>query len=533
MSLIVSQIITGVTASDEEIISSAAKKLSLKAEDIRLGGVHKVSLDARRNSNIKLVSSVLLELESEACEKRLAERFSFCSRIETAENLLPHKTGTKKPAGRIIVTGFGPAGMFAALTLAEYGFRPLVLERGAEVGERVAAVESFWKGGVFSTETNVQFGEGGAGTFSDGKLTTRIKDPLCRSVLERFAEFGAPAEILTKAKPHIGTDRLRVIVKAMREKIISLGGEIRFLSQLTDITAVNGTVSSVTVNGGEEIPCAALVLAVGHSARDTFEMLLRKNIFIEPKPFSVGARIEHKQEDVNRSLYGKHYSNPALPKGEYQLSCHKNGRGAYTFCMCPGGIVVPAQSEENTVVTNGMSYFSRNGENADAALVVSVSPEDFGSKPLDGVKFARDIEEKAFICAGKDYKAPACTVESFLAGNGSLKGAKVSPTYARGVAECDFRAFLPGFVTDMMETGLRDFSRKMKCFGIGGAVMTAPETRTSSPVRITRGEDFRSVSLGGLYPCGEGAGYAGGIMSAAVDGIKAAAEIVKEYSPGS
>ncbi|MBQ2823832.1 MAG: FAD-dependent oxidoreductase [Oscillospiraceae bacterium] len=530
MPVIVSQIITKVSASNDEITAAALKKLSLKPADAKVAGVHKTSLDARDNSSIKLVSSVWIELHDKLKEKRLAEKNPSCTYADiNSDSLFPEKCGSEKLNGRVIIAGFGPAGMFAALTLAEYGFRPVVLERGGCVDERVNAVEGFWKGGAFSEETNVQFGEGGAGTFSDGKLTTRIKDPMCRRVLERFAEYGAPEEILTKAKPHIGTDKLRGIVKTVREKIIGLGGEVRFHAKLTDVKYENGTITSVTVNGSEKIPCGALILAIGHSARDTFEMLLRKDIFIEPKPFSVGARIEHKQTEVNRSLYGKQYDNPVLPQGEYQLSYRKGERGVYTFCMCPGGTVVPSQSENDTVVTNGMSEFARDGENANAALVVSVTPDDYGRNPLDGVTFARSLEKRAFELGGRNYKAPACTVGSFLDGGGSLKGADVSPTYARGVEECDFRRLFPVFVTDMMAVGLKSFAGKMKCFGDRNAVMTAPETRTSSPVRITRGEDLQSVSVKGLYPCGEGAGYAGGIMSAAVDGLRIAVKIIEKF----
>lgn len=530
MPLIVSQIITGTGCSKEEIVSEALKKLSLKMKNVKKAEVHKTSLDARDNSRIRLVSSVWLELSSWLDEKKLAGRYGFCTFAEAdGAEAVPVRRGTAALRGRIVVAGFGPAGMFAALTLAEYGYRPIVLERGAEIDERVAAVEGFWNGGAFSEETNVQFGEGGAGTFSDGKLTTRIKDPLCRAVLKRFAEFGAPEEILTKAKPHIGTDKLRGIVKAIRSRIIELGGEIRFLSKLTDIKITEGSLSEVIVNNSEHIPCGALILAIGHSARDTFEMLLEKKIFIEPKPFSVGARIEHLQTEVNRSLYGSQYNNPLLPQGEYQLSLRKNNRGVYTFCMCPGGVVVPSQSEEKTVVTNGMSEFARDGENANAAVVVSVSPEDYGTGALDGVCFARFLEQKAYSVAGGTYHAPACTVSSLLEGKGSLKGADIRPTYARGVEEASFYEIFPDFVTEMLCCGLKNFSGKMRCFGNGNAVLTAPETRTSSPVRITRGEDMQSVSLPGIYPCGEGAGYAGGIMSAAVDGMKIALKIIETY----
>ena len=526
MAVIVSQIKTNIDSSQNEIIAAALKKIGLKSNDVNRTGVHKTSLDARDNSNIKLVSSVWIELDNKTAEQRLCNKYPFCSEVRQ-EKIMPDKL-VKINKQRVVIAGFGPAGMFAALTLAEYGFEPVVIERGASVDERVALVNNFWSNAQLDPCTNVQFGEGGAGTFSDGKLTTRIKDPLCRYVLEKLEEFGAPEEILVKAKPHIGTDKLRNVVKNIREKIIELGGEVRFKATLTDFQLENGKIKSVTVNGTDVIPCDSLILAIGHSARDTFEMLYNKKIFLEPKPFSVGARIEHKQEDVNRSLYGKHWNNPNLPQGEYQLSYRQGERAVYTFCMCPGGTVVPSSSEEKTVVTNGMSEFARDGENANAALVVSVSTDDFGSNPLDGVDFARNIERKAYQLAGNNYTAPAATVGSFLDGEGSLNGADVAPTYAIGVTECNFNELFPKQITDMMRVGVSQFARKMKCFGNRNAVLTAPETRTSSPVRITRNDEMTSLSISNLYPCGEGAGYAGGIMSAAVDGVKCALKIIEK-----
>lgn len=525
MAIIVSQIKTGISANADDITASAIKKLKLDKNGVKACHLHKTSLDARNNSDIKLVSSVWIELGNEKAEKALCERDKSCAYVDESIEIMPPKSAFRNDK-KVVVAGFGPAGMFCALTLAEYGFSPIVLERGAPVDERVKAVEGFWSGGSFSERTNVQFGEGGAGTFSDGKLTTRIKDPMCRRILQRLVEFGAPPEILTKAKPHIGTDKLRNVVKNLRNRIIELGGEVRFNTKLDDIIIKNGAVCAAAANG-ETIPCDAVVLALGHSARDTFEMLLEKGVFIEPKPFSVGARIEHKQTDVDRSLYGKAAGNPNLPKGEYQLSYRKNGRGVYTFCMCPGGMVVPSQSEENTVVTNGMSEFARDGENANAAVVVGVSPDDFGNKPLDGVDFARQLEQKAFELAGRNYSAPASTVGRLLTGKGALTESSVSPTYARGLTECDLSELFPEFVTEMLRTGLVDFSHKMKCFGDKNAVLTAPETRTSSPVRITRGEDLCSLNVKGLYPCGEGAGYAGGIMSAAADGMNVAVRLMR------
>ena len=523
MAVIVTQVNAPISADHSRIIDIACKKVGITLQEGESASVYKVSLDARKQNNIRLAASVYLQLD-EAEEKRLCGSFGFCSYVQKSDFTV--KYGSDVPDGRIVVVGFGPCGMFAALTLAEHGYRPLVLERGGAMEERCAAVEKFWQDGIFSSASNVQFGEGGAGTFSDGKLTTRINDSLCRRVLEKLTEFGAPEEILTMAKPHIGTDKLRSIVRAIRMRITELGGEVRFNSCVTNIGITNGRISSVSTADGE-IKTACAVFAVGHSARDTFEMLLKNGILIQPKPFSVGARIEHTQLEVDRSLYGKYYDNPILPKGEYQLSHRHGDRAVYTFCMCPGGYVVPSQSEAQSIVTNGMSEFSRSGTNANSALVVSVSSEDFGSEPLAGVDFARSIERRAYN--GQDYRAPAVSVGFFRNKKTGFSPKAVKPTYALGVYEGDFEKLFPPFVTDMMREGLDAFSRKMKCFGDPNALLTAPETRTSSPVRISRGEDMMSLGTVGLYPCGEGAGYAGGIISAAVDGVHCAMKIMEKY----
>lgn len=529
MPIIVNQIKSPLNADKNEIIAAALKKLGTAAKHANNCQIHKTSLDARKRDDIHFVHSVFIKLDSEEEERKLCLRSSSLTYVE--QSGFDPVISDKQAEGRVVIAGFGPAGMFAGLALAEQGYRPLILERGGMMDKRIAAVNHFWFTGELDPDSNVQFGEGGAGTFSDGKLTTRIKDPLCRYVLERFAEFGAPQEILTKAKPHIGTDNLRNIVSAIRKRIISLGGEVRFDSTLSDFSVKDGKVDKIYFNGCEE-KISVLVLAIGHSARDTFELLQRKNVFLEPKPFSVGARIEHKQADVDKSLYGEYAGSPLLPKGEYQLSWRdKNGRGVYTFCMCPGGTVVPSASEKGGVVTNGMSEFARDGENANAALVVSVTPDDFGHDPLDGVRFARQIEQNAYKLTGS-YKAPSTTVSGFLNGNENSAG-NVSPTYSLGTEPTELRKIFPEFVTDMLESGLKVFAGKMTCFGDGGAILTAPETRTSSPVRITRNEDMVSLSLSNLYPCGEGAGYAGGIMSAAVDGLKTALKIMESQAPES
>ena len=526
MPIIINNIKAPLGTAKEEIISKALATAHIRRSDIVSADIHKTSIDARDNKNILLVSSVYVTLGSEKAEKDKAAKCKNASFAVSGR--LDPEIGTVHKNGRMLIAGYGPAGMFAGLTLARYGYKPLILERGAAMEKRIAKVKEYSLGGRLDSSTNIQFGEGGAGTFSDGKLTCRTKDELCAYVTRELVEFGAPEEILHKAKPHIGTDKLREVVKNIRLETERLGGEVRFETALTDLTETADGLKA-TLSDGSEIECSAVILAIGHSARDTFEMLASKNVFLEPKPFSVGVRIEHKQTDVDRSLYGKHAGDPLLPKGEYQLSYRNSeGRGVYTFCMCPGGYVVPAASEQETVVTNGMSEFARDGENANAAVAVSVTPEDYGKGVLDGVKFQREIEHRAYTLTGG--KAPACSVKGLFEGKAVLSD-RITPTYSRGVEAADLHQLFPEFVTDMLKTGLQNFGRKMACFGDGDALLTAPETRTSSPVRITRGENRQSISLPCLYPCGEGAGYAGGIMSAAVDGIKTALAVMKEQAP--
>ncbi len=526
VSLILQNIKTKVGASKDEIIATAIKLFGIKTGDVKSAGIYKSSVDARKRDDIHFVSSVLVTLSNEVLEKAVAKRNKNAKFHE--ETTIAPKVSANKKSGRVVVAGFGPAGMFCALLLSEFGYNPIVLERGDEVDSRVKKVESFFAGGELDTETNVQFGEGGAGTFSDGKLMTRISDPLCRYILNRLVELGAPEEILFEAKPHIGTDKLRSVVKAIRQRIIQNGGEIRFLTKLEEINLVNNEIKSVTASNND-IETSALVLAIGHSARDTFEMLLNKGIVMEPKAFSVGARIEHKQSSVDKSLYGDLAEKLSLPKGEYQLSHRRpDGRAVYTFCMCPGGTVVAAASERETVVTNGMSEYLRDGENANAALVVSVSKDDFGSGILNGVDFARSLEKRAYNLSGS-YKAPASTVGRFL--EGTSHSASIIPSYRPGVIDADLDTLFPTFISEMMREGIRKFSRQMACFGDMGALLTAPETRTSSPVRITRGESLTALGISNLYPCGEGAGYAGGIVSAAVDGVKVATKIIESIAP--
>lgn len=526
MSIIINQIKTNLSAKKDDVINKALKTYRIKKSDIQNAEIYKTSLDARKQGNIQFVHSVYISLKEKEKEEALCNNKDL---NYVQENKIKPVISNIKKNGRVVIAGFGPAGMFCGLVLAENGYKPIILEKGCDVDKRTADVNQFWKSGRLDPNSNVQFGEGGAGTFSDGKLTTRIKDPACRYIAERFVEFGAPEEILTKAKAHIGTDNLRKIVKEIRKRIISLGGEVRFQTELVDFTTHNDEICSVITNN-DSINCSGLVLAIGHSSRDTFTMLADKGIFLEAKAFSVGARIEHLQTAVEESLYGKNAGNPLLPKGEYQLSYrNKFGRGVYTFCMCPGGIVVPAASEDGATVTNGMSYYARDGKNANAAMVVSVTPSDFGTSPLDGMNFARKIEQNAFNATGS-YTAPATTVRGFLNGKPDLSS-DITPTYALGIKQAEFRSIFPAFVTDMMASGLNEFSKKMRCFGDENALLTAPETRTSSPVRITRTKELHSLSLSNLYPCGEGAGYAGGIMSAAADGIKVALKIMETQAP--
>ena len=527
MAIIISQIKTALGEPRDNAVAKALAALRLKPSEVKSASLFKSSVDARRGS-VCFVNSVRAELVSQKKERSLAERFADV-RILTEAELCP-EFGTEKPNGRIYVAGFGPAGMFCALTLCEFGYRPVVLERGAAMDERVRAVERSWQTGVPDPNANVQFGEGGAGTFSDGKLTTRIGDPLCSRVLERFVQLGAPAEILTKAKPHIGTDKLRGVVKNLRAEIIARGGEVRFLSPLENIAISGGNITTLRINGANE-PCGALVLAVGHSAHDTFSMLMKNGVALVPKPFSVGARIEHLQADIDKALYGRFAGHPDLPPAEYQLSYHAGSRGVYTFCMCPGGYVVASASSAGSVVTNGMSCFDRAGSNANSAVLVSVSPEDFGGGALGGAEFIRRLEEKAFAMGarGKTGTAPAMLTREFVGSGGALSLGRVTPTYLPGVESADLRELFPQFIAQPMAEGLRYFDRRIRGFSDSDSVLTAIETRSSSPVRIPRGENGAAECAANLFPCGEGAGYAGGIMSAAVDGIHTALAVMRKF----
>lgn len=493
--------------------------LKVKTNSVTL---YKKSVDARRKNDLHFCCSVLIDIKN---EQTLLKR-NKNAQVFVKKEYVWQKCDTL-PELRPVVVGFGPCGIFCAYTLAKAGLKPIVIERGADVDTRKKDVNEFLNGGQLKENSNVQFGEGGAGTFSDGKLNTGIKDVRCRTVLETFALFGANEKILTDAKPHIGTDVLSGVVKNIRQEIITLGGEVLFNTKLENINFENGKIKSVTANGNE-IKCDTVVLATGHSARDVFSMLKDQNIEMIRKPFSVGVRIEHLQEDINKALYGEYYNHPALSAADYKLFAHlPNGRGVYTFCMCPGGEVINSSSENSSLTVNGMSNSRRDGVNANSAVLVGVEPEDFeGDDVLAGIDFQRKIENKAYEILGG--KVPVTTVGQFCYGK-EFEITRVKPTVKPQYDFADFSEIFPRFVIESLKDGILEFDKKIKGFACVSAVLTAPETRSSSPVRIVRDDSFRSVSLEGLYPAGEGAGYAGGIMSAAVDGMRVAEQIIKRF----
>lgn len=519
----VPEIKLSLAQSERQLPDVLSKTLGIRQEDIKGWSIYKKSIDARKKEMISFVYSIDFQVDN---EDKVLKRLSRKG-VTIAEGISFKYTKTaEKDSIRPIVVGTGPAGLFAGMVLSELGYKPILLERGKRVDERIKDVEVFWETGALNTESNVQFGEGGAGTFSDGKLTTLIKDPRCRKVLEYFVEAGAPEDILYVNKPHIGTDILRTVVSNLRERIISLGGEVRFQAKVTDLIIRDGAIAGVIINGTDELETDKVVLALGHSARDTFEMLYTSGISIQQKAFSIGVRIEHPQEMISRSQYGELYTHPRLGAADYKLSGHfDNGRSAYTFCMCPGGTVVAAASEEGMIVTNGMSERARDKINANAALLVNVTPQDFGSEhPLAGVEFQRCWERSAYEASGGSYAAPAQLVGDFLMDRPSKEYKGIEPSYKPGVVMTDLRKCLPSYVTETMKLAIIEFDKKLKGFARPDAIMTGVETRSSSPVKITRNEDLQT-NIKGLYPVGEGAGYAGGIISAAVDGIRVAEKI--------
>jgi len=507
-----------------DIKRKTAKLVGCKIEELDDFHIVKKSIDARKKPDIYISYTVRFSIKDES--RVLKKRDSRIQIVEPKKYTFP-KTGNNVLAHRPIIIGMGPAGLFCGYYLAKHGYKPIILERGKDVEARARDVEEFWNGGKLNPESNVQFGEGGAGTFSDGKLNTGVNNPRIGWVLEQFVAAGAREDILFDAKPHVGTDVLLTVVQNIRQRIISLGGEVQFNSQVTALRTCNGSLTGLVLEDGSEVACEQAVFAIGHSARDTFAMLHNMGLPMEPKPFSMGVRIEHPQSLVDKAQYGK--KNPVLPPADYKLVKHLANETVYTFCMCPGGYVVAAASEEGRVVTNGMSYADRAGSNANAALLVTLNPKDFPEEgPLGGVHWQQRIEETAFVVGGGNYCAPAQRVGDFLAGIPSTGPGTVQPTYRPGVTWCDLHSVLPEKITGALKEALPLLDGSLRGYSDPDAVLTAPETRSSSPVRILRGEDKQSTGLKGFYPAGEGAGYAGGIMSAAIDGILCAEALIKQ-----
>jgi len=560
-----------------EIKAAILRKLAITADDLISFAIFRRGVDARKPHAILFIYTLDVEVKNEA---KLLAKFNRDAHVKPAPdtsykfvtfanadtkaldnaNLKPRQGDNERATqivqkvqlgvseavnavsainlhSRPVIIGFGPAGIFAALILAQSGFKPIVLERGKAVRERTKDTFGLWQKGKLNPESNVQFGEGGAGTFSDGKLYSQIKDPkhYSRKVLDEFVKAGAPEEILYVSHPHIGTFRLVGVVEKMRETILSLGGEIRFQSRVDDIEIEDGQVQGVVLSSGEHIATNHLVLAVGHSARDTFEMIHKRGIYIEAKPFSIGFRIEHPQSLIDRARYGQNAENPLLGAADYKLVHHtKNGRSVYSFCMCPGGTVVAAASEPGRVVTNGMSQYSRNERNANAGIVVGITPEqDYPGDPLAGMEFQRKWESKAFELGGSNYEAPGQLIADFLVGKPSTEFGTVQPSYTPGVHLCDLSHALPEYAITAIREALPAFANQIKGFDLPDGILTGVETRTSSPIRIKRNDDdLQSTNTKGLYPTGEGAGYAGGILSAGIDGIKVAEAVALSIVTG-
>ncbi len=511
---------------EESAIQDAIEaKLGINSDQVLSFNIFKRGYDARKKSKILLIYTLDVLVENEA---ELLEQFISDPHVKVTPDM-EYKFVAKaveNQTERPVVIGFGPCGLFAGLVLAQMGFNPIIIERGKEVRERTKDTFGFWRKRTLNTESNVQFGEGGAGTFSDGKLYSQVKDPkhYGRKVIEEFVAAGAPEEILYVSKPHIGTFKLVTMIEKMRASIIELGGEIRFSTRVDDVHMEDGQITGLTLSNGEEIKTRHVVLAVGHSARDTFEMLHERGVYMEAKPFSVGFRIEHKQAMIDEARFGKNAGNPILGAADYKLVHHcKNGRTVYSFCMCPGGTVVAATSEEGRVVTNGMSQYSRAERNANSAIVVGIDPErDYPGDALAGIRLQRELESAAYVLGGENYDAPAQKIGDFLKGRDPSEIGEVKPSFTPGIHLTDISKALPDFAIEAIREAIPAFEKKIKGFSTPDGLLTGVETRTSSPVCIKRGKDFQSINLKGFFPAGEGAGYAGGILSAGIDGIKAA-----------
>ena len=523
---VISGISLSLDSTGEEACAAAAKKLRKAGIEAKKLSLYRRSVDARDKNGIKLVYAVRFSTEG-TLKKEVLQRYALG---QVASDKLDITYGREIMNARPVVIGMGPCGLFAALLLAEHGYRPILLERGDAVEDRVRAVDTFYKEGRLDTDSNIQFGAGGAGTFSDGKLVTRINDARCSYVLSKLYELGAPREILTMAKPHIGTDILRGVVSRAAERIKELGGEIHYRTRFTGFGEYKCGKRVLHTSNGDFLS-SATVLAIGHSARDTYSMLLDKGYSIEAKDFSVGLRIEHLKSDIDKALYGDFAGHKALPYAEYSLSYNTKVRGVYTFCMCPGGEVVAGASEEGALCVNGMSHYARDGRNSNGAVCVSVFRNDYGGTPKDAIEFQRSLEKKAFLAGGGDYSAPYSTVGQFL-GNGDGKGGRVTPTYMNGkVKEADLSSLFPKVLGDTLKDGLVGFDKKIKGFASPDALLSGVETRTSAPLRILRDDTLVAIGESDIYPGGEGAGYAGGITSAAVDGIRIAEKIMARYKP--
>ena len=520
------QIKLPINHNENDLKIKIAKKLKIKENDILNFKLNKQSIDARHKDNLMYVYEIDADIKN---EKQILKRHLKDVTETPDETYKLPKPGNKTLNNQIIIVGSGPAGLFAGYMLAKAGYKPIIIERGEDIDHRVKAVENFWKTGKLNLNSNVQFGAGGAGTFSDGKLNTTVKDKFNRSkeVLRTFVKYGAPKDILYLNKPHIGTDLLRDVVKNMINEIINMGGQIKYNTCLTNIITKENKLTHIEINHQEIIPCEHLILALGHSSRDTFEMLLKQGLNITPKPFAVGVRIQHPQFLINYSQYGTNHLN--LPPASYKLTYQTSKkRGVYSFCMCPGGYVVNASSEENMLVVNGMSNHNRDSENANSAIIVTVSPEDYGQNPLDGIEFQRKLEKKAYEIGNGNI--PVQLFKDFVQNKQSKKFNSINPIFKGNYTLTNLRDIFPPYISEALIEGIQNFGTKIKGFDCDDAILSACESRTSSPIKILRDENFAS-NIQGIYPCGEGAGYAGGITTSAIDGIKVAESIIKNYKP--